>query len=125
MQFEQRIVHSLLCEWGSYEEAQISASAYSTITPLWRYQHEGSPGKPVFASTILAQGTPQHILSIKHGITQLPHTQQQVITAKYVFHLKPEGGLWTDREKAALLALTYSAYNTTIHRARHKLLTWL
>lgn len=121
MQLEQRIVHSVLCEWGSYEEQQLTASAYSRINPLWRFWKFGDVGKPVFGSTVLHEGTPRQILSIKLGIAKLPHTQQEVLTAKYVFHVKPEGGLWSDQEKAELLGMKYGAYNTAVHRARSRL----
>ncbi len=125
MQLEQRIVHTVLSEWGSYEESQLDRSFYAKITPLWRYMMEGRPGKPVFSSTILSYGTPLQILKIKQAIKKLSDQQQQIVAAQYIYHVKPEGGLWTSREKAETLGYTYSTWQTNLHRARARLLPWL
>lgn len=125
MQYEQRLIHEQLCQWGGYEEGQYNYSAYASVTPLYRYMTEGNQGQPIFKSRILSNGTPLQVLLVRQAVQLLPSTHRDIISAKYVFQLKPEGGLWTDREKAELLGLTYNAYNTAIHRARAKLLTWL
>ena len=125
MQLEQRIVHEQLCQWGGYEETHLNYSAYASITPLYRYMTEGNQGTPIFKSRVLSQGTPLPILLVRQAVNQLASTQRDILSAKYVFHLKSDGGLWTDREKADLMGMSYTAYNTAIHRARAKLLTWL
>ncbi len=125
MQFEQRIIHEQLCQWGGYEERQFNYSAYASITPLYRYMTEGNQGTPIFQTRILTNGTPLQILLVRQAVNQLPTNQRDLISAKYIFQLKPEGGLWTDQEKAQLLSMSLAAYRTAIHRARSKLLTWL
>lgn len=125
MRPEQRIIHSILGKWGAFEERQLNQSAYAATTPLYRFMTEGSPGKPVFSASILHAGTPADIFLIRQGVEKLADHPRSIVWVKYVFHVKPDGGLWSDQEKAYRMGITYAGYTKGLQRAREALMQWI
>lgn len=118
MRNDQKAVHYALQDWGAWEEKQLDKSFYAAITPLYRVITEGNSSKPEFKSLILHKGTPLRILTVSQAIRKLSMNQQQIVSAQYIFHIKPQGGLWTIREKAEMMGFTYQNWQTSLHRIR-------
>ena len=113
---EYQELESILRRWGEWQERHyldVSLPHQSAHTLIYSDQPAGHK--------VLCAEMTKAVWLLNYQIERLKPLYQDTLLVWYAVNIKPQGGWWDPREKAALMGLRLNTLQTRVTRARKEL----
>lgn len=117
---ERSALEGELNRWGKWLETHSEFEGYPGVNILIAFIGGGGGGIP--GHRILCLDMPTDIYATHGRVIRLPEAEQEAVWLKYVTRLKPDGTLWTVRERCVKADISEDAFHQRLSRARSRIL---
>jgi hypothetical protein len=109
-----------LKSWGKWIEDHADYQGFAPSDAIVAYIN--GCGGCTSGPRVLMLDPPEWWWKTNAKVLLMPEHEREAVTAHYVAELKPEGGYWTDEEKAERLGIEFATFRKRVSRGRLRFL---